>query len=222
MQYDCLAACRVNSDIVMVLDEAGSVTEDNFELVRQFVIQYVDSLQIGPDDNRVGVITFNDTAQEQFSLNTHTNATSLRNAVAALPYSQGGGTNIPDALCQLLRVVTSDARTDPSVFRVAIVLTDGRNGSSETITNDCGYTTVAEAAAALRTASPPINVFAIGVGSNVRREDLEAISSQEQYIFSPADFLQLSCAQSVQEEQICNTSKYFVCVIIITTTLPSS
>ncbi len=220
MQYDCLTACRVNSDIVMVLDESGSVTEDNFELVRQFVIQYVDSLQIGPDENRVGVITFNESAWEQFSLDTHTNAASLRNAVAALPYSQGGGTNIPDALCQLLRVVTSDARTDPSVFRVAIVVvTDGRNG---TTTNDCGYTTVAEASAALKTASPPINVFAIGVGSNVQREDLEAIVSQEQYIFNPADFSQLLCAQSVQEEQICNTSKYFVYVIIITTTLPSS
>ena len=200
------AACPVNSDIVMVLDESGSVTTPNFELVRQFVAKYVDSLKIGQDDNRVGVITFNDTAKKRFSLDTHTNAASLRNAVAAIPYN-GGGTNIPDALCQLLRVVTRDARTDPSVFRVAIVLTDGRNGSSETITNDCGYTTVAEAAAALRTASPPINVFAIGVGPNVRRENLEAIGSQKQYIFNAANFSQLSCVQSDLEKQICNTSK---------------
>ncbi len=196
-------ACRVNSDIVMVLDESGSVTPPNFELVRQFVAQYVDSLKIGPKDSRVGVITFNNIAREQFSLDTHTNSTSLINAVAAIPYSQGG-TNIPDALCQLLRVVTRDARTDPSVFRVAIVITDGRTGA---FTNDCNYTTVAEAAAALRTASPPINVFAIGVGLSVQREDLVAIASQEQYIFSSADFSQLSCVQSVQEEQICNTSK---------------
>ncbi len=186
----------------MVLDESGSVTPPNFELVRQFVAQYVDSLIIGPKDSRVGVITFNNIAREQFSLDTHTNATSLINAVAELPYSQGG-TNIPDALCQLLRVVTSDARTDPSVFRVAIVLTDGISG---TFTNDCNYTTVAEAAHALRTASPPINVFAIGVGLGVQREELEAIASQKQF-FSSADFSQLSCVQSVQEEQICNTSE---------------
>ncbi len=202
----------------MVLDESGSVTEDNFELVRQFVLQYVDSLQIGPDDNRVGVITFHESAREQFSLDTHTNAASLRNAVAAIPYSRGRRTNIPDALCKLLRVFSADGRTDPSVFRVALVLTDGE---SSVTTNDCGYTTVAEAAAALRTASPPINVFVIGVGSNVRREDLVAIASQEQYIFSPADFSLMSCAQSVQEEQICNTSKYFVYIIIITTTFPA-
>ncbi len=194
----------------MVLDESGSVMAHNFELVRQFVIQYVDSLQIGPDDNRVGVITFNESAREQFSLDTHTNAASLRNAVAALPYSQGS-TNIPNALCQLLRVFSADGRTDPSVFRVALVLTDGE---STVTTNDCGYTTVAEAAAALRTASQPINVFVIGVGSNVRREDLEAIASQKQYIFSPADFSLMLCVQSVQEEQICNTSKYFVCIIL--------
>ncbi len=187
----------------MVLDESSSVMEDNFNRVEEFVIQYVDSLQIGPNDNRVGVITFDGSAQEQFSLDTHTNATFLRNAVAAIPYN-GGGTNIPDALCQLLRAFSTKGRMDSSVFRVAIVLTDGR---STVNSNDCGYSSVGVAADALRTASPPINVFAIGVGSNIRREDLVAIASQEQYIFSSADFSQLSCVQSVQEEQICNTSK---------------
>ncbi len=203
-------ACRVNSDIVMVLDESGSVMADNFQLVRQFVIQYVDSLKIGPDDNRVGVITFAGSAQEQFSLDTYSNAISLENAVAAIPYN-GGSTNIPDALCQLLRVFSAEGRTDPSVFRVALVLTDGE---SFVTTNDCGYTTVAEAADALRTASPPINVFAIGVGTGFQREDLENIASQEQFIFSSADFSQLSCVQSVQEEQICNTSNLHVAITI--------
>ncbi len=201
-------ACRVVNDIVMVLEESGNVGEANFNRVREFVIQYVDSLQIGPNDNRVGVITFGTTAQEQFSLDTCSNATSLRNAVADLLYSQGG-TNIPDALCQLLRVFSTEGRTDPSVFRVAMVLTDGQ---STVNTNNCGYSSVAEAAAALRAASPPINVFAIGVGSNVQRKDLVAIASQEQYIFSSADFSQLLCIQSVQEEQICNTSKTPFCL----------
>ncbi len=140
----------------MVLEESGNVGEANFNRVREFVIQYADSLQIGPNDNRVGVITFGTTAQEQFSLDTCSNATSLRNAVAYLPYSRQGGTNIPDALCQLLRVFSTEGRTDPSVFRVAMVLTDGQ---STVNTNNCGYSSVAEAAAALRAASPPINVL---------------------------------------------------------------
>ncbi len=112
-----------------------------------------------------------------------------------------------DALCKHLRVFSTEGRTDPSVFRVAMVLTDGQ---STVYDNNCSYSSVAEAAADLRAASPPINVFAIGVGTRFRREDLVAIASQQQYIFNSVDFSQLSCVQSAQEEQICSTSKPFI------------
>ena len=81
----------------MVLDESGNIGKTNFNLVKQFAAQYVGSLQIGPNDNRVGVITFGSHAREQFSLDTHSNATSLRNAVTDLPHA-GGNINIQDAL----------------------------------------------------------------------------------------------------------------------------
>ena len=133
---------------MLVLDESGSVGATNFESVRQFALTYVDSLTIGPNDNRVGVITFDGSAQLDFGLGTHTNSATLSQAVRNITYS-GGGTNIPAALCELHNVFSgnnSEAREDASVFRVAIVLTDGQSGSS---INECGFQSVAEAAAAV-------------------------------------------------------------------------
>ncbi len=193
---------------MLVLDASGSIGETNFDSVRRFALQYVDSLSIGPRDNQVGVITFSTAAQLLFGLCTHSNSSSLQQAVRNIPYTSTL-TNIPDALCQLIMAFSgnsSGARLVPSVFRVAILMTDGQ---SNRMNNPCNFSSVSEAARAVRAVSPPVLVFAFGVGSGFDPQDVIDIASGPEFVSEAQSFGQseLDCVQTVQEEKICNTSK---------------
>ena len=50
--------CNVGADIMFVLDESGSIGSVNYVNEKNFVVQVIDNLVIGPDANRVGVITY--------------------------------------------------------------------------------------------------------------------------------------------------------------------
>ena len=88
---------------MIVLDASGSIGGQNFESVREYVLQYVDSLTIGPNDNRVGVITFSGSARLEFGLGAYNNRASLKQAVRNIHYT-GGSTNIPTALVSFFSV----------------------------------------------------------------------------------------------------------------------
>ena len=208
--YTCIyyTGCQVSSDIMIVLDESGSIGSVDFESTKQFVLQYISNLRIGPDDNRVGVITFSDAARLRFSFGAYSNASSLEQAVMNINYG-GGGTNIPDGLCAMLNAFLSgDARTESTVFRVGIVMTDGQSNEDF---NSCGFSSVAEAANAIHNAPQQILVFAFGVGSGFNRQDVEDIASGPEFVSAASSFSvsQLECIQTNQEEKICNKSKLF-------------
>ena len=50
--------CNVGADIMFVLDESGSIGSVNYQSEKNFVAQVINNLVIGPDANRVGVITY--------------------------------------------------------------------------------------------------------------------------------------------------------------------
>jgi Mg-chelatase subunit ChlD len=194
---------------MFILDASGSIGSESFQSVRNFVLQYIGNLNIGPNDNQIGVITFSSAAQVVFRPDTYSDGASLRQAVRNIRYTDGA-TNIPDALCQLITLYSSNssgARFDSNVFRVAILMTDGQSNENF---NSCRFGTVAEAAAAVHAASPPIIVLAFGVGSRYDPRDVEGIASRPEYVTSALSFstTQLDCVRARQENDICNRSKY--------------
>uniref|UniRef100_A0A1X7UXZ0 VWFA domain-containing protein n=1 Tax=Amphimedon queenslandica TaxID=400682 RepID=A0A1X7UXZ0_AMPQE len=52
---DCTARAF---DFIILLDASGSVGADNFEIMKNFVANMLSNFTIGPDDTRVGVISF--------------------------------------------------------------------------------------------------------------------------------------------------------------------
>ena len=154
-----------------MLDSSGSIGSSNFETVRTFVLDFVGGLPIGPNDNQVGVIVFSSSASVVFNLNTYSSKFAVLNAISNIAY-RGGGTATHIALQLLIsQGFTTDggARlSDGGVSRLAVVLTDGvSNSAAETIS----------AASAVHSFEPSINVYAIGVGSNLNQAELNAIAS---------------------------------------------
>lgn len=183
-----------------MLDSSGSIGASNFEDVKDFCYNFVNSLKIGPNDNQVGIISFESTANIEFYLNTYSTKASLLTAIQSIVY-QDGGTNTADGLCKLIRegyTTQHGARlSSAGVLRLAIVITDGK---SNDISSDCFFQSTVEAAEAVHRFEPSILVYAIGVTDNVDNQELGAIATSSEYISTISSFNPL-LFREIQEQQ---------------------
>lgn len=111
-------------DIVFVADSSLSVDSDNFNLEKKFISDLVSHFPIGPNQSRVGLITFNDDAKLRFGLEKYTTAASLLKAIYEVNYHMGG-TYVGKALWEVTK--TMNFRSDPAVDKIVIVFTDGKS-----------------------------------------------------------------------------------------------
>ena len=172
--------CTVDTDLVFVLDESGSITEPNFMTVRNFVYNFTNELLTTDSDSdmqmalssratgsRVGVITFDSDATEWIALNSTLNRSAILSQIRELPYD-GGGTDTADGLELMVQQLW---REEISVLRLAIVISDGQsNNQKRTVI----------AAEAVHAHSPPIVVYAVGVGESADEQELRTIASGSQ------------------------------------------
>ena len=188
----------MNTDLVFVLDESGSIRLENFTRVKSFVYNFSrEFLQRNTTKSRVGVITFSDSARERIALNSsigHNDSEVLRQ-IQELPYSHGG-TNTAAAL-DLMR--QQAWRDEVTVLRLAIVITDGK--SRGRLTN--------EAAKRVHQHTPHILVYALGVGWYININELLNISSRpETFAYLDSfDTNSLYSVGTVFSYQICFTGK---------------
>jgi len=74
----CLTAGCQYRDIGFLLDASGSITEDQlgidtYGLMKRFVQRIIGRLDLGPAQNRVGLVQFSETAETVFTFNTFAN-----------------------------------------------------------------------------------------------------------------------------------------------------
>lgn len=172
--------CSVNGlDLYFVLDESGSVTSPNYQLMKKFAQDTVSSFKIGPNNVQIGLISFSSAPRFHFYLNTFTTKSEVLNAIGNLHYSSGG-TATAQAL-NALRILGYNRSTgarpaSQGIPRVAIVVTDGKSNdpsatkTASTILHNSG-----------------IIVFAIGIaGANI--QELNNIASKQSYVSFISNF----------------------------------
>ena len=62
-------------DIVFVIDASGSIRRERFQIVKDFVKDIVDEMEIGSDKTRVGVVSWSDNAKLEVGL--HISSTQI-------------------------------------------------------------------------------------------------------------------------------------------------
>ena len=80
---------RSLADVIFVLDSSGSVGPTNFTVMKSFVKEIVNNLDISPDRTRVGLITFSRYPALRIQLTDYTNSTQLLAAIDKVPYVSG-------------------------------------------------------------------------------------------------------------------------------------
>ncbi|XP_005946331.1 matrilin-3 isoform X9 [Haplochromis burtoni] len=152
------AATRTNCrnrpiDLVFIIDSSRSVRPAEFEKAKEFLVDMVDSLAIGSDATRVGLVNYASTVQIEFLLNTYSDKSHVKQALARVePLASGTmtGMAIKTAMDKAFTMEAGARAGSASIAKVAIIVTDGRPQDK-----------VEEVSASARTAG--IEIYAVGV-----------------------------------------------------------
>ncbi|XP_007909702.1 matrilin-4 [Callorhinchus milii] len=172
----CNKCSKANIDLVFVIDGSKSVRPQNFELVKEFVNNIVDALDISSRGTRVGLVQYSSRVRTEFPLSLHATPAAVKNAVNAVEYMEKG-TMTGLSLKHMVENSFSEAEgARANVPRVGLVFTDGRSQDS-----------ISEWARKAKEAG--ISMYAVGVGKAVEDELREIASDPvDQHFFYASDF----------------------------------
>ncbi|KAI8482457.1 biological adhesion, partial [Branchiostoma belcheri] len=199
--------CSVRVDLVFVLDGTGSVGADNFEIMKTFVQKMISDFEIGSEATRIGVVVYSHRAELAISLDAFEDGGALQDAVAAIAYP-GGYTRTGAAIDYTTTSAFSTRNgAREGVVRVAIILTDG-----------ISYDDPSEPAQSMRKAA--IITYAVGIGSNLDRDQLDVIAGVPENLMMLDNFSMLDNLRTTLPGRVCAgaTSEQILIRILITST----
>lgn len=192
-----LSGCKnVQYDLAFILDTSSSVGKDNFEKIRKWVSDLVDSFDVAPDKTRVAVVRYSDRPTIEFKLDRYRTLKDVKDAARRIVY-RGGNTMTGDAISYTTKnIFTESAGARPlsrDTKRVAILLTDGRS-------QDYVLEPSREASKA------GIRMFAVGIGEALKVE-LEEIAAEPKssHVFQVADFNAIDSIRGRLRKSLCES-----------------
>ncbi|XP_069108623.1 LOW QUALITY PROTEIN: cartilage matrix protein-like [Argopecten irradians] len=195
------------ADIFFLVDSSGSVGSQNFQLQKDFIVDFINKMTISLNDVMVGVFTFSTSPTREIKLLQNRNKASLIAGVKAIPYRSGSthtGTAIEKVIQQAL-TGTSDNRA--GVPDTLIVMTDGQsNNKAETFN------------AARHLHATGTATYAIGIGSGVNRDEIVAIASDASKVKVISSFNDLRGITNTLFRDACQSNNQR----IVTTTTPTT
>ena len=175
--------CAQIADIGFIVDSSGSLRRD-FGKEKEFINILASSFGISGDRSRAGIVTFSYDAVLTAKMSDHKDIKDFRASVDKIPY-MGYTTRIDKALKVArdeLFAKSNGARA--GLPKILFVLTDGSQ------TKDKDAVDPASIAEEIRQKYGAI-VFSIGIGQNVKRDELIKIASDVARVFIAKNFQQL-------------------------------
>lgn len=173
-------------DLMLVVDESGSIEPTEFEQQRTFMLDLVSALSdLFDHGGRMGLVMFNEGSRLFLGLNG--DDTVVSTAIGNVPQLGGAtciGCGIAEANAEL------SASSGPDRAKVIVVLTDGFSN----VSGDAGLTPFEYVEATASDAEAlGAELFAVGVGEAVSQPELQAIGTgpDNENVFNVSDFADL-------------------------------
>ncbi|KAF5908640.1 cartilage matrix protein, partial [Clarias magur] len=170
----CSACSDAATDVIFLIDGSKSVRPENFELVKKFIIQIVEKLDVSERNVHVGLVQYSSAVKLEFPLGKYNNKKDIKEGVRKMDYMERG-TMTGQALNYMVEKGFSTSQgARAGAAKVGIVLTDGRSqdyiGDAAKKAKDLGF-----------------KMYAVGVGNAVE-DELKEIASEPGNYFYTADF----------------------------------
>ncbi|KAJ7337990.1 hypothetical protein JRQ81_010516 [Phrynocephalus forsythii] len=181
-------------DVMFVIDGSKSLGENNFEIVKEFVLGLLDSLTISPKAARVGLLQYSTQVRTEFTLKQFSTAKDMKKAVSQMKY-MGKGSMTGLALKHMAERSFTEAegarRFSAKVPRVSVVFTDGRSQDE-----------VSEWASKAKKRG--ITMYAVGIGKAIV-EELKEIASDppDKHLFYAENFSAMGEITEKLQKRIC-------------------
>ncbi|XP_013415045.2 cartilage matrix protein-like [Lingula anatina] len=195
-KFSCgFCSCSVLvADVAFILDASGSVGSANFNKMKDFVRNFVSSFNIGNQHVQIALIQYSSrTTIESYFSNASSKAEVYR-TIDQIQYTSGNthtGEAIRD-MWQNLFSAKNGARL--GAIKIGIVITDGQSSDVSLTTNE-----------AKNARDNGINMFAIGVGTNIKTTELNSIASDpdNRHVFTVSSFADFASIQADFTSGIC-------------------
>jgi collagen type VI alpha len=165
---NCERGCSGRIDLAFVLDASGSIRNERFPKVIDFVVDLIEQLQISSDDTRVAVVSYSDNYAHQFHLNTYTTKQDVQLALRRIPFI-GGRTNTAAGIQYMKDQLFTQANGDrPDAPNYAFILSDGNSNINQQNTIPM----------AVQARNQGITMITFAVGTDVNTFELRNIASE--------------------------------------------
>ncbi|XP_072268435.1 collagen alpha-4(VI) chain-like isoform X2 [Pyxicephalus adspersus] len=183
-------ACKnMRADILFLIDSSGSISNSDYETMKEFMNSMVKQSEIGQDRVQIGLIQFSSETKEEFPLNKYNNKNEIQNAISSMQkLDQGTMTGV--ALQDALPYFSFAMGGRPGTKQYLIIVTDGESSDP-----------VAKPAADIR--SNGVDIYAIGV-LNANNTQLLEIAGKQDRVFLEDSFDALTFLNKQIMFEICN------------------
>ncbi|XP_069771809.1 matrilin-2-like, partial [Narcine bancroftii] len=181
-------------DLVFFIDGSRRLGARNFQSVKKFVNNIVDSLEVARNATRVGLVQYAAEVQTEFPLGRYSTADEIKVAVSRIKYAAPRakpGQDLRQLFKHSFKVAGGARAPSRRIPKMAVVFTSGR-----------GQGNMAEWAAQARRNG--INIYAVGFG-RASEEELRQITSfpQDEYLYHAKNSRSMGEVAEKLKAQIC-------------------
>ncbi|XP_078537492.1 collagen alpha-3(VI) chain [Lissotriton helveticus] len=166
-----------SADIVFLIDGSSNSGRSGFPAIRNFLINFIDGLEVGENQIRVGVVQYSNDPNTEFTLNDYSTKGEVLDAVKALRLRGGDEANIGAALDFVVEnhfTQQAGSRRQEGVPQTLVLISAGQSSDE-----------IREGSNALKQAS--VITFAIGA-ARADNEELKQIATDESFVLFAPDF----------------------------------
>lgn len=189
--FSNISDCKSLIDLIVVVDGSDSISDGDFQSLRQALVRLIGEVYIGPEDAKMGIVVYSTDIGAQVDISG--DVVALQKQALNLPHPREG-TNTAFGIKTMTEMFLKQGRRN--VPTLGIVITDG-------ISKNPSMT--AREAAIARAAG--INMFVVGITNLIDIDELRAIASSDDQVLSITSFNELANAMRSLVMLVC-PSKY--------------
>ncbi|KAM6104187.1 collagen alpha-6(VI) chain-like [Theristicus caerulescens] len=173
-----IEVCKeMKADVMFLVESSENIGDENFQKIKNFMIELVNMTDVGADRVQVGVVQFSNKPKEEFKLNTYATKRDILSAIDRISPLQST-TLTGEALKFMLKYFQASSGSRHTVKKVLILITDAESQDE-----------VKAPATVLR--DKGIIIYSVGV-FNANKTQLEEISGKSEMVFYVENFDVLS------------------------------